>query len=211
MSEETSVAGTNAAASGQQADAQGGKTFTQQDVERIIAERLSRQKEKFADYDELKQKAAKYSEIEEQQKTEAQKVAERLAKLERERDEAVARSMDRLIRAAFMAEAAKAGVQHPGDAYALADRSGVSVNDQGDVVGAAEAVAAIVAAGRIPLAASRAPAPKLDGGAGGGARSAESQMPLTDEELAMAKRLGLSAERYAARKAELKRAADMRR
>lgn len=211
MSEENLAAGTNAAAGGQQAEPQGGKVFTQQDVERIIAERLSREREKFADYGELKARAAKWAEFEEQQKSEAQKTQERLARLETERDEAIARSTDRLIRAAFVAEAAKAGVQHPGDAYALADLSGVSVNDHGDVLGVAEAVAAIVAAGRIPLVANRAPTPRLDGGAGGGVRSAETQMPLTDEELAMARRLGLSAERYAARKVEMKRAADNRR
>jgi hypothetical protein len=197
----------DAAAGGQTAE----QKFTQQDVERIIAERLSRQKAQFADYDELKQKAAKWAEVEEAQKSEAQKTAERLATLERERDAALAVANERLIKSAFVAEAAAAGALHPEDVFALANKAGVQVDDQGNVVGVTEAVKAIVEAGRIPLAANRPTPPRLDGGAGSGGRQAEKDAPLTDDEQAMAQRLGLSAEKYAARKVELKRAADARR
>lgn len=194
------VATNNAPAGGQQAEV---KMLPQAEVDRIIAERLARQKAQYADYDELKAKAAKWAEVEESQKSEAQKTQERMAQLERERDEALARSNDRLIRAAFVAEAAKVGALHPEDLFALADRAGVSVNEQGDVVGVTEAVQAVVTAGRIPLATNRPASPKLDGGAGSGTRPAESLAPLSDAELAMARQLGIPAEKYAARKADI--------
>lgn len=59
---------------------------TQADLDKIVADRITRERGKYADYDELKAKAAKLAEIEESQKTEAQKTAERQAALERENE-----------------------------------------------------------------------------------------------------------------------------
>lgn len=58
------------------------RTFTQDDVDRIVAERLSREKAKFADYEALKEKAAKFDKSEEDQKSELQKATEKAAELE---------------------------------------------------------------------------------------------------------------------------------
>lgn len=58
------------------------KTFTQADVNRIVAERVS----DFKDYDELKAKAAKYDEAEEANKTELEKAQEKNAALQKELD-----------------------------------------------------------------------------------------------------------------------------
>lgn len=60
------------------------KTFTQEDVDRIVKERLARAKATPpADYDELKAKAAKYDEAQEAAKTELERANERAAKAER--------------------------------------------------------------------------------------------------------------------------------
>lgn len=58
------------------------KTFTQEDVNRIVAGRIA----KYADYEELKAKAAKFDEAEEASKSELQKTAERADKLQAELD-----------------------------------------------------------------------------------------------------------------------------
>ena len=58
------------------------KTFTQEDVNRIVANRVS----KYSDYEELKAKAAKFDEAEEAQKTELEKAQERANKLQSELD-----------------------------------------------------------------------------------------------------------------------------
>ena len=62
------------------------KTFTQAEVDKIVGERLSRQKQKYEDYDDLKEKAARFDEIEEQSKSELQKATERADKLQAEID-----------------------------------------------------------------------------------------------------------------------------
>lgn len=58
------------------------QTFTQDDVNRIVADRLSREREKYADYESIKEKAAKFDEAEEASKTELQKATERADKLQ---------------------------------------------------------------------------------------------------------------------------------
>lgn len=195
--EQAATVNTDAQGGGQQP----GKMFTQAELDAIIAERLSRQKAQYADYADLKAKAQKWGEVEEAQKSEAQKLAERAAKAERERDEAQQRSKARLIRAAFVAEAAKAGAAHPEDVFALADTANVKLDDDDNVTGVAEAVQAVIAAGRVPtLQAQRAPS--LDAGAGGGKRASEQErIALTDAELEQARKLRITPEQYAKNKA----------
>ena len=54
----------------------GEKTFSQSDVNRIVEDRLRREQAKYADYDDLKAKAAKFDEQEEANKSELQKATE---------------------------------------------------------------------------------------------------------------------------------------
>jgi hypothetical protein len=56
-----------------------GKTLTQAEVDKIVADRVARERKKFADYDDLKKKAARLQQIEDGQKTEAQKLNDQLA------------------------------------------------------------------------------------------------------------------------------------
>lgn len=78
MSEETNVDSTE-------------KTFTQAQVDAIVGDRLAREKARYSDYDELKEAAAKYAELEEASKSELQKALEsaeksnaRVAELEKQ-------------------------------------------------------------------------------------------------------------------------------
>lgn len=175
----------------------GAKVFTQEQLDAIIAERLNRQKSQYKDYDDLKAKAQKWAEVEEAQKSEAQKMTEAVQRANQERDTALERAKALLIRSAFIAEAARAGAAHPEDVYQLADHSSVSLDEHGNVLGAAEAVKAIVEAGRVPLVAQNR-APALDAGAGSGQRPAEQKkLALTDEELTIARKLRLDPEAYA--------------
>lgn len=56
---------------------------SQEALDKIVQARIARERAKFADYEELKAKAAKLTEFEESQKSEAEKAAERLAAAEK--------------------------------------------------------------------------------------------------------------------------------
>lgn len=60
--------------------------FTQADLDRIVKDRLTREREKYGDYDALKAKADKFDEIEEASKTELQKATEKAKALQDELD-----------------------------------------------------------------------------------------------------------------------------
>jgi len=93
------------------------KTFTQSEMDAIIGERLGRLKAKYADYDELKTKAAAYDEAAEASKSELQKAVE-------ERDKLKAK-LDKLEADAKRAEqVAKAAAEHGVDAELLSRMSG---------------------------------------------------------------------------------------
>lgn len=78
------------------------KPITSQDeFERALGRRLERERSKFADYDSLRDKAAKLDQIEEQNKTEMQRIAERAEAAERERDKVRAESLRWRVAAQF--------------------------------------------------------------------------------------------------------------
>jgi len=64
---------------------------SQDELNKIISERIARERSKFADYKDLQAKAAKFDEIEQASKSEIEKATEKAAVVERERDEAVTR------------------------------------------------------------------------------------------------------------------------
>lgn len=62
------------------------KTFTQAEVDAIVGDRLKRDRAKYADYDALKEKADKFDQLEESNKSELQKAIERGDALQTELD-----------------------------------------------------------------------------------------------------------------------------
>jgi len=74
---------------------------SQDDLNRIIGERVARAKSKYADYDEVKAKAARLDELEQSSKSEADKVADRIAALERELETTRSGAMRARIQAKF--------------------------------------------------------------------------------------------------------------
>ena len=82
MSEATPEAGND---SGETAAADEFKPITSQDdLNKVIADRVARERAKYADYKDVKAKAAKLDEYEQANQTEAEKTAKRIADLEAE-------------------------------------------------------------------------------------------------------------------------------
>ena len=60
------------------------KTFTQDQVNALLADTKRKEREKFADYDDVKAKAGRLDQIEQESKTETQKALDKAAELETE-------------------------------------------------------------------------------------------------------------------------------
>lgn len=59
------------------------KTFTQAEVDQIVKERIGRERAKYEGYEEFKEKASKFDELEEANKTELQKAQDEAAALKK--------------------------------------------------------------------------------------------------------------------------------
>jgi hypothetical protein len=95
---------------GQQQNGQGagqvnGQSFTQADVDRIVADRLTRAEKKYADYGDLKAKAEKLATLEAASQTDLERAVGKAAKdaEEKGRVEERAAGTERLVRAEFRA------------------------------------------------------------------------------------------------------------
>lgn len=137
---------------GQQSDE---KLLTQAEFEKALKKRLEREAKKYADYDDLKAKAAEYEQKLEEQRlaelTEKERAEELAKKFEAEK-EALAAELEALrsenqkqkIKAKFNEVATNAGIAYLSDAFALADLANVTMNEDGEIVGMDEAVKALV-------------------------------------------------------------------
>lgn len=108
-------------------------SFTQEDVNRIVAERLTREGKKYEGFDDLKAKAAKFDEIEAQNATELDKAVKK-ADADARADMST-KTNTRLVRAEVRAFASAAKFFDPADAAVLlSDKfKDVKVTEDGDV------------------------------------------------------------------------------
>jgi uncharacterized protein involved in type VI secretion and phage assembly len=148
------------------------KSYSPEEMERIIAQRVNKAKQGFADYDDLKAKAARADELEQAQQTETDKLrskAERESQKRAEAEEKASKAQQRaqtaLMRAAVVAAASQLNAADPGDVFTLLDKSSLSIDDDDSVSGAREAVDALLKAKPHLL---RRTAGGFDGGRQGG-------------------------------------------
>ncbi|UTR05151.1 DUF4355 domain-containing protein [Alkalihalobacillus sp. LMS6] len=130
------------------------KTFTQEEVNAMIADRLGREKKKYADYDDVKAKASEFEKQAEERRlaemSEKEKAEELAKKYESEREElagqleAFKKQVEQeKVKNAFITKAQAAGISYIDDAHALADLSAVQVTDEG-VAGIDEVISALI-------------------------------------------------------------------
>lgn len=127
------------AATGDQPADPAAKTFTQEQIDAIIAARLADERKKFADYDELKQKAQA---LEDAQKTEAQKAADRLKELEATNQRLASERQELATRTAIIAAASGIGLDADA-AVKLVDAKALQFDDNGNATNAADLVKAV--------------------------------------------------------------------
>lgn len=131
------------------------KTFTQAELDEMIAKRLDRERKKFADYDEIKTKASEYeAKLEEQrlaEMSEKERAEELAKKFETELNELKAQLdakekaiREQAIKNEFIKVATSANIVDIDAAIALSDLSAVSLDENGAVVGVADAISTLV-------------------------------------------------------------------
>lgn len=168
------------------ADPPADKTFSQGDVDRIVADRLARQKAQFGDYDALKAKAAEFDALAEQNRTEAEKAV--AAARKEGFGEAQQKYNGRLLREKIFGLAAK-DFADPADAVLLLDHAKYQPGDDGEFDEAAiRADLAETLAAKPYLAAQPS---GFQGSGGGGPRGARPGTPPTlAQQIAEAERSG---------------------
>lgn len=193
-------------------------TMTQAELDALIGREKGRATKKFADYDDLKaerdrlkteEDARKAAELTETERLQAQKdeADRKVTEATEARDKALTAANSRVIKAEFKLLAKEAGIRGDAldDAFKLADISNVKVDDDGNVDGVADVIAALKAA-KPYLAEQPKKEPKQIGDGGGG----EPKPDKTKEQLlaAAAEKVRISGKTedrvaYATLKAEL--------
>jgi len=160
-----------------------GTTFTQADLDRIVQERLARQKAQFKDYEELKERASKYDEIEAANKTELEKANERATQAEAQAA-AVEERAKKLLTDASITAAAAGKLADPSDAIALIDRGAIEYGEDGSPTNVAALVEALVESKPHLAAGGQRKVVDVDGGARGGTTTLDDAalMKLPDAE-----------------------------
>lgn len=165
------------------------RSFSQTEVDRIVSERLTRERQKFEDYDVLKDKASKFDEYEAQSKSDLQKAQELAQAAEQGRTKALAELEALRIQQAVFQRAIKSEAVDPDVVLALVNRSELQIADDGTVTGVDEAVAKVLE-DKPFLRKSESPTPGTGGivtptgGADGGPRGSSADGQLTREDLA---------------------------
>ncbi|QIC06113.1 hypothetical protein GOP56_11115 [Brevibacillus sp. 7WMA2] len=188
------------------------KTFTQEELDKIVADRIARERkksEKYADYDELKTKLAEYErEQEEKQrsemteierwKTDYEKEAAAKQTLEQSVAEMEAKYRQEKIRNVFITAAASANIAHIDDAYILAstDLAKVTFDESGNVVGMDSVIQSLVETKPFLIAQTKKE-PSTIGGPSGyghetGAKTLEAQLEEAKKKKDFGKVLELS-------------------
>jgi len=157
--------GDEGSGSGSQPGGEGsGKTFTQEQVQALVAGEVRKERAKFGDYDELKTRLAQ---LEDKDKTDLERAQAAAKDSDAKAAAALARADRLAVRSALTSAAARAGAVDPELVVALlADE--LSVDDRGDVVGDVDkAVMGLLEAKPYLKNGSTATRGSVDGGAHG--------------------------------------------
>jgi outer membrane translocation and assembly module TamA len=120
------------------------KTYTKAEVDGMVNKALERARREFADYAELKDKAAQLATLQEQSLSAEERLRKQHDSAIRERDAALGQAREALVRSAIITEASKQGAVDPDAVAALLPQEDISVEGQ-RVEGVPEAVRALLA------------------------------------------------------------------
>lgn len=118
---------------------------SQEDFDRAIKARLRREREKTADYADLKAKASELDELKKEQQTEAEREKAAREAAEKRAEAAETKARVSLVRSAVVAEAAKQNAVDPEAVFRLIDSEDLEFDDEGAPKNVAEVVKGLLA------------------------------------------------------------------
>lgn len=114
---------------------------TQEEFDRRVADRVVRERSKYSDYDDLKDKASKYDAEQAKNQSEFEKAQTAQAESDKKAEAATERANRMARQSAIVAAAAEHGAKHPNHIPALlATSDTITVDKDGNVAGVEEAV-----------------------------------------------------------------------
>ena len=114
---------------------QSARTFSQDDMNRIQAQTRKEVRNQFADYSQLKERAAKADELEQAQLSATEKLEARASEAERQATTAGERVANAMIASEVKVRASQLGVIDPDAALLLLDRTNVQYSEDSGVTG----------------------------------------------------------------------------
>jgi|TARA_R110002020_G_scaffold21850_9_gene74075 hypothetical protein len=120
------------------------RTFSQEDMNRIQAQTRREVRNQFADYNQLKDRAAKADELEQAQLTEQEKLEARALEAERKAATASEQISSAMIASEVKVRASQMGIIDPDAALLLVDRANVRYTDDEGVTGVEAALTQLV-------------------------------------------------------------------
>ena len=154
---------------------------SQDELDRVISERLRRERSKFADYADLKRKAEEFDRISEANKSESERMTSRLTEAEAKAQALAAKVRSKALRAEVAEVSARLGIVDADTALALISGS-VEFDNDDEPVGVEDSLKELVK--RKPFLR----AARFEGSADSGARNAPVDMSTLDMDTYMARR-----------------------
>ena len=168
------------------------RTFTQDDVNRIQAQTRKEVRSQFADYSQLKERAAKADELEQAQLSEAEKLEARALEAERKAASAAEQVSTAMIASDVKVRASQLGIIDPDAALLLVDRSNVRYSEDNGVTGVEDALTQLLE-DKPYLKGAPNRAPNLNPQTGEPAPT----LRLTEDQREAARLMGIPEEQYA--------------
>jgi len=166
------------------------KTFSQEEVNRMMGQARRDARSQFSDYGELKTRSEKLGELEQAQLSEAQRLEARVADAEKQASDAQQQVSQAMIASEVKVRATQMGVVDPDAAFVLLDKKNVTYNTTDGVAGVEDALTQLLE--DKPYLRSGNRTPNLNPETGQAAPSAR----LTADQREAARLMGLTDEEY---------------
>jgi len=167
------------------------KTFSQEEVNRMMGQARRDARGQFSDYNELKARSEKLGEMEQAQLTEAQRLEARVADAEKQASDAQQQVSQAMIASEVKVRATQMGVVDPDAAFLLLDKKNVTYSATDGVAGVDDALTQLLE--DKPYLRSGSRSPNLNPETG----QATPPTRLTADQREAARLMGLTDEEYA--------------